>query len=70
MQWMNALDAAFSSVHMQAAVVQINLSPAQRTEFSGTQAMTIRKQDRSAIPGRVAPSLVCSLNQPLHLRFG
>jgi hypothetical protein len=38
---MNAFNPAFSSIHMKSAVPEIDLSPSQGAEFSGSQAMPI-----------------------------
>jgi hypothetical protein len=70
MKWMDALDPAFGAIDVKATVSKINLRPAQQTQLLRSQAMTICQQDRCTIPGRVAPSLTCSFNQPINFRFG
>jgi hypothetical protein len=41
MQGMDALNSALGPVHMQATMVEIDLSPSQGAEFSGSEAMPI-----------------------------
>jgi hypothetical protein len=70
MQRMDALDPALGSINVQPAMAQIDLSPTQRAKLLRTQTVPIRQQDGRAIPGRIAPTLTRSFNQPINFRFG
>jgi hypothetical protein len=41
MQRMHAFNSAFSSIHMKAAIPEIDLAPTQGTKLSGPQSMSI-----------------------------
>src|SRR5262249_29964605 len=70
MQWMHAFNSAFSPIHMQAAIPQINLSPSQGAEFSSPQSMPICQEDRRCISSAVASTFACCLDQPINLFLG
>src|SRR6516165_3945283 len=63
MQRMHALDPVLCAVDVQAPMLEIDLSPAKRAEFLGAQPMPICKQDRSAVPDAVAPTLTRCVDQ-------
>src|SRR5262249_47785035 len=70
MQRVNALDPAFSSIHMKATIPQINLSPSQGAEFSGSKSMPICQEDRRCIPSAIPSTVACCLDQPINLFLG
>jgi hypothetical protein len=67
---MDTFNPALGSVHVQPAMPQIDLRPANLAEFSSTKAMSIRQQDRCSIPGAIASSFPRSIDQSInfHLR--
>jgi len=67
---MNTLNSAFSSVDMQSAIPQINLSPTQAAKLLRSQSMSICQEDSRCIPSAVAPTFACSLDQSINLFLG
>ena len=67
MKWVNALNPAFGAVHMQSPMLEVHLCPAKLTEFCCSKPMPIRKQDRCAVPGTIAPTFARSIAQLLYL---
>jgi hypothetical protein len=70
MQRMHAFNSAFSFVHVKPAILEINLSPSQRTKLLSPQAMPIGQEDSRCIPCAIPPSLACSLDQPINFLLG
>jgi hypothetical protein len=67
MQGMHTLNSAFSSIHMKAAIPEIDLAPTQGTELGSTQSMSICQEDRRRIPSPIPSSFTGGLDQPINL---
>jgi hypothetical protein len=52
---------------MQSAIPEIDLVPSQGAKLCRSQSMSIGQQDRRCIPSAIAPTLACSLDQPINL---
>jgi hypothetical protein len=70
MQRMHTGASALGSVDMQPSMPKVYLSPAQARQFDRSQPMPIGQQDRSAVPGAIAPSLARRIDKPIYLSFG
>ena len=51
---MHAFNSALGPIDMQATIPQIDLSPSQGAEFSGSQSMSISKEDPDVQISRLA----------------
>jgi hypothetical protein len=70
MQWMHTFNSALSPIHMQATILEIDLSPSQGAKLTCSQSMSVSQQDSRCIPSAIPSPSTGSLDQPIHFLLG
>jgi hypothetical protein len=55
---------------MQPPVPKIDLRPTKLAKLGSAKPMPVRQQDRSSIPGAIAPSVASGIDQPIDFGLG